>query len=74
MSIKYDSGTKTFYLEGKDVTYAFFINKYGYAEHLYYGKRIHRDYLLLSRAVGAHTFTARIPGVSEKGIQRIPLC
>ena len=33
MSIHFDNGTKTFYLDGKNVTYAFFINNYGYAEN-----------------------------------------
>ncbi len=51
MSIFFDKSTKTFYLEGKNTTYAFFIDNYGYLEHLYFGKRIGRDFLLYTRAV-----------------------
>lgn len=40
MAITYCESTKTFYLDGKGLTYAFFINDYGYAEHLYFGKTI----------------------------------
>ena len=62
MAIYFDKETKTFYLEGKASTYAFFINNYGYAEHLYYGKKIHRDYLLFTRACGTYSFATTAPG------------
>ncbi len=35
--------TKTFYLESKNVTYAFCVNEAGFLQHLYFGKRIHRE-------------------------------
>ena len=69
MAIYFDKQTKTFYLEGKDTTYAFFINKFGYAEHLYYGERIHRDYILYTRVGNSHSCTATLPGIDNtKGI------
>ena len=69
MAIYFDKETKTFYLEGKSTTYAFFINNFGYAEHLYYGKKIHRDYLLHTRSGGRNSFISTTPGADEcKGI------
>ena len=62
MSIFYDNRTRTFYLDGKSMTYAFCINDAGYAEHLYFGKRIPHDSLLYSRARGAGTFLPTRPG------------
>ena len=41
--IYFDNQTNTFYLESKDVTYAFRISKFGFLNHLYYGKRIARE-------------------------------
>lgn len=41
--IYFDERTKTFYLESKNVTYSFCVNKYGFLQHLYYGKRIERE-------------------------------
>ena len=43
MGIHYDDRLKTFYLESKNVTYAFCVSKYGFLNHLYFGKRIARD-------------------------------
>lgn len=63
MAIIFDKTSKTFYLEGKDITYAFYINNYGYAEHLYYGKKIARDLLIYTRMAGGGSQDATIPGV-----------
>ena len=49
MAIKFDKVSRTFYLDGKDITYSFFINEYDYAEHLYYGKNIGHDDLRYTR-------------------------
>ena len=68
MAITFDKSTKTFYLEGKNTTYAFYINKYGYAEHLYYGKKIHRDYILYTRAEGTWSTKATISGNDATGM------
>ncbi len=62
MSISFDKSTKTFYLDGKNVTYAFFINSRGFAEHLYYGKKIHHDFYLYTRATGTTSVLASAPG------------
>ena len=61
MSIIFSSQTKTFYLDGKNVTYAFFINEYGYLEHLYFGKRIGHDDVRSMRMLGAKSFSSTIP-------------
>lgn len=68
MAIHFDKITKTFYLEGKNLTYAFFINNYGYAEHLYFGKRIHRDCIFYTRSAGTTSCRATIPGRDDSGI------
>lgn len=62
MPIFFDGKTKTFFLDGKNVTYAFFINDCGYAEHLYYGKTIGHDDLAFMRTVGATSCLATTPG------------
>ena len=62
MGISFDKSTKTFYLDGKSTTYAFFIDHRGYLEHLYFGKKIGHDYLLFNRAMGGRTAAAQIPG------------
>ena len=49
MAIYFDKETNTFFLEGKSTTYAFFVNNSSYLEHLYYGSKIGRDYILYTR-------------------------
>ena len=66
MSISFDNSTKTFYLDGKGVTYAFFINNFGYAEHLYFGRKIGHDLLLYTREHGHGTCEATTPGGFEQ--------
>ena len=68
MSISFDKSTKTFYLDGKNITYAFFINNVGYPEHLYFGDKIGHDFLLFNRAAGGHSCTAHIPGEEKPGL------
>ncbi len=68
MAIYFDESTKTFYLEAADTTYAFYINEFGYAEHLYYGKRIARDPLTFTRgAIAGRTCAAAVPGLDDAG-------
>lgn len=62
MAIQFEPTTNTFYLDGKGVTYAFCINEYGYAEHLYYGKRIGHDDLRAMRMLGATSYRTTPPG------------
>ena len=62
MAITYNEITRTFYLDGKDITYAFYINEYDYAEHLYYGKRIGHDDLRYIRGQWGKSQVASIPG------------
>lgn len=63
MSISFIPESKTFYLDGKNISYAFFINSYGYAEHLYFGKKIPHDDLTYSVTYdGANSFASTPPG------------
>lgn len=71
MSIIYQESTKTFYLDGKNVTYAFFINYAGYAEHLYFGKKIPHDDLLYTRMRGPDSCIATAPGRDDQFIEPI---
>lgn len=41
--IYYEEESRTFFLESKDVTYAFCVTKFGFLNHLYYGARIARE-------------------------------
>ena len=61
MGIIFNEATKTFYLEGKGYTYAFYINHLGYTEHLYFGKRISRDDLTAFRSFGSISCPAMPP-------------
>lgn len=65
MAIYFDKEAQVFYLEGKSTTYAFFINNYGYPEHLYYGKKIHRDYLLFTRSNSTASTQSTLPGIDN---------
>lgn len=62
MAITFDQVSKTFYLDGKNITYAFFINEWNYAEHLYFGKTIGHDDLRFIRSMGGLSALAVIPG------------
>jgi alpha-galactosidase len=62
MAIHFDKTTKTFYLDGKSTTYAFYINNLGYAEHLYYGKSIGHDPIIYTRAHNFGSADATHPG------------
>ncbi|MBP5209691.1 MAG: alpha-galactosidase, partial [Clostridia bacterium] len=63
--------TGTFFLEGKDLSYGFFINHTGFPEHLYSGGRIDRDVLLYTRSSGGHSSVATPPGEDTQGAQRL---
>lgn len=62
MAITFDSSTRTFYLDGKGLTYAFCINEFDYAEHLYFGAPIAHDDILYSRTYGGTSTVATVPG------------
>lgn len=74
MSIKFCDNTKTFYLNGKGITYAFFINEYDYPEHLYFGKSVSNDDLRFTRAYGMSSRECTIPGIDNgaASYQRFP--
>ena len=64
MAIIYCDKRNMFYLESKDTTYAFYINKIGFPEHLYYGKRVGHDALNYAYSGGATSHRAYIPEVN----------
>ena len=59
--IYFNKENSCFYLESKELTYAFCVHPAGFLQHLYYGKRIHREDLNFNPP--EHTFW-RIHGVS----------
>ena len=62
MSINFCEKTKTFYLDGKDYTYAFKINENDYAEHLYFGSKIAHEDISYVRNSSSNSCNATIPG------------
>lgn len=64
--IFFNAETKTFYLESKNVSYVFCVNKYGFLQHLYYGKRIAREELTFSVCVIDRGHTASIAGAKNR--------
>ncbi len=67
MSITFDKSTKTFYLDNGRVTYSFFVNEFGYLEHLYYGPQIGYDDIRFTRTVGGISGVATVPGCDASG-------
>lgn len=63
--ITFDEKTKSFFLQGKGCTYAFTVNPYGYAEHLYFGRPIPAEDLTGMRASGTISTVAALPGSDE---------
>ncbi len=65
MSIKFIEKTKTFFLDGKNYTYAFKINENNVAEHLYFGSKIAHDDISYTRNAGSNSCRATIPGLDD---------
>ena len=65
MSVTFIESQNTFYLDGKDVTYAIWINDVGYPCHMYFGAKITHDGLKHTRAGGRASRTATPPGVDK---------
>ena len=61
MAIYFEKETKTFFLEGKNISYIFGINFTGFPEHYYFGERIGRDEL-------SYTYEANIGDSGEAAI------
>lgn len=69
MAITVNEQKRIFFLDGKDTTYAFMINEYNYAEHLYYGKRIGHDDITYIRGDGGGSMLAQVPAYkAQKGV------
>ena len=65
MAIHFDQNTKTFYLDGKGLTYAFRVVGTGYLSHLYFGAPIGHDDLSFTHRKGRNTFTITPAGASS---------
>jgi alpha-galactosidase len=65
MSVTYNSETKTFMLQGKNLCYSFWINDLGYPEHLYLGASVGNDDLRFTRTYGATSTAATPPGIDN---------
>lgn len=57
--------TKTFFLDGKNFTYAFYVSESGQLRHLYCGKAIEHDDLRYSETCGASSRMASAPGRND---------
>lgn len=66
MSITFCAETKTFYLCGKGLTYAFYVNPAGYLTHLYCGAPIGLDDLTFSPMRGRISFDPSVPGLDDR--------
>ena len=66
MSIYFDEQKKIFYLESKDITYAFGINAIGNLEHIYFGKRTGRDLTTGLYTPGGRSHAVYVVGTNEK--------
>ncbi|MBR6513659.1 MAG: alpha-galactosidase [Clostridia bacterium] len=62
MAIYFNEENRHFYLESKDVSYVFRINRIGFAEHLYFGNRIGRENMEYMQSIGAGSTYAQMPG------------
>lgn len=63
--IYFDDQTKTFYLESNNITYAFCVNRYGFLQHLYFGKRIDREDLTGGVYLPGRGHASNIAGASR---------
>lgn len=61
MAIFVDDKTRSFFIEGKNVTYSFLINNLECAEHTYFGKKIPHDNLRYMASYGANSCVASVP-------------
>lgn len=61
MAIIFNEENKHFYLEGKDISYIFRINRIGFAEHLYFGRRIGRENMEYMQSIGSGSAYAQMP-------------
>ncbi|MBQ4562006.1 MAG: alpha-galactosidase [Clostridia bacterium] len=62
MAIIFNEENRHFYLEGKDISYIFRINRIGFAEHLYFGRRIGRENMEYMQSIGSGSAYVQMPG------------
>ena len=63
--VKFIAETNTFFLDGKDFTYAFYVGESGQLRNLYCGKKIAHDDLRYSVTCGASSRMASAPGRND---------
>ena len=68
MSITYIAETKTFYLDGKGLTYAFCVADSGYLAHLYCGTPIAHDDIRFTQSIGRKAMLATPPGIDKTAL------
>ncbi len=66
MSISYITDTKTFFLDGKNITYAFSVNGNGFMQHRYFGAKIPHEDLSYNFAIGSFSTPATVPGCTDR--------
>ena len=71
MAIFFDEAKKIFFLESKNMTYAFGIHSCGCLQHLYYGKKVGRDDLRYIAAGGPTAFALRLPEDGKTSYQHL---
>ncbi len=69
MAIIYSESVKTFYLDGKDTSYIFSVNKHGFLEHRYYGPLIPHEDLSYTSAIGTYATPSTVPGFFENRME-----
>lgn len=65
MAIAFINATKTFFLDGKNLTYAFRVNERGALEHLYMGAPIAHDDLGYTLTAGCNSTETTPPGLND---------
>jgi hypothetical protein len=65
VSIIFNESNKTFYLNGKDYSYVFYINKVGYPTHLHFGAPIPEEDLFFSQSFGSRSQIATPAGIDD---------
>ena len=71
MSVTYIQETRTFFLDGKSITYAFHVNEFDCPEHLYFGRKLPHDDLRYAYSPGAQSQLATIPGGDNLPFDRL---
>lgn len=66
MAIYFNENTKTFYLEGKDISYVMCIGEEGFLQNLYFGAKIGRDDLMYNVRINDRGHETMLPSSERK--------